>query len=394
MLTVDVDPYSEEFLDDPFPSLGTIREAGRFVHLPSRGVWAVARHDDVAAVLRDTSRFSSAAGVGLTDLTREEAWRKPSILLEVDPPLHTRNRGVVARVLSPSALRSLQSVLDDAAMALVDQLVQLGTFDAVADVAEVFPTVVFPKAFGVDADARDHLLRYGSMVFNGMGPRNELFEAAMDGAGEVIGWITDACTRERLRPGSVGADIYDAADAAGVDESDAALLIRSFLSAGVDTTVSGLAFAVHRLATNPSQWDLLRADPSLARNAFEETVRIDAPVVGFYRTTACEVPVDDTLLPAGTKVLVFFAGANRDPRRWDDPDRFDIGRRTAGHLGYGFGPHVCVGMAVARMEAEALLKAMAARISTLQLVGPPLPRRNNSLRGLDSLPLLVTPVAP
>lgn len=394
MVTVDVDPYSKEFLDDPFSSLAKIREAGRLVHLPSWGVWAVARHDDVAAVLRDTTRFSSAAGVGLTDLTREEAWRKPSNLLEVDPPLHTRNRGVVAKVLSPTALVSLQSVLDEAAIALVDQLVQLGTFDGVADVAEVFPTVVFPQAFGVDSDARDHLLRYGSMVFNGMGPRNELFQAAMDGATDVIGWVTDACTRNRLRPGSVGAAIYDAADAAGIDESDTALLIRSFLSAGVDTTVSGLAFALHRLATNPSQWDLLRADPSLARNAFEETVRIDAPVVGFYRTTACEVSFDDTVLPAGTKVLVLFGGANRDPRRWDHPDRFDIGRRTAGHLGYGFGPHVCVGMAVARMEGVALLKAMAARASILELVGPALPRRNNSLRGLHSLPLQVTPAAP
>lgn len=357
------------------------------MHLPSWGVWAVAHHDDVAAVLGDTKRFSSAAGVGLADLTREEAWRKPSVLLEVDPPLHTRNRGVVAKVLSPTALRSLQSVLDDAAMALVGELVQLGTFDGVTDVAEVFPTVVFPQAFGVDSDARDHLLRYGSMVFNGMGPRNELFQAAMDGAAEVIGWVTDACTRSRLRPGSVGAAIYDAADAAGIDETDTALLIRSFLSAGVDTTVSGLAFALHRLATNPSQWNLLRADSSLARNAFAETVRIDAPVVGFYRTTACEVSFDDTVVPTGTKVLVLFAGANRDPRRWDDPDRFDIGRRTAGHLGYGFGPHVCVGMAVARMEGEALLKAMAARVSILQLVGPALPRRNNSLRGLRSLPL-------
>lgn len=392
MVTVDVDPYSEEFLDDPFPDLATIREAGRLVHLASRGVWAVARHDDVASVLRDTERFSSAAGVGLTDLSREEAWRKPSILVEVDPPLHTRNRSVVAKVLSPNALRSLQSAFDDAAAELVDQLVERRSFDGVADVAEVFPTVVFPRAFGVDADARDHLLRYGSMVFNGMGPRNDLFDEAMEGATEVLSWVTESCRRGRLRPGTVGAAIYDAADAAGVNENDTALLIRSFLSAGVDTTVSGLAFALHRLATNPSQFDLLRADPALARNAFEETIRIDAPVVGFYRTSSCEVSFDEAVLPARSKVLVFFAGANRDPRRWDDPDCFDITRRTAGHLGFGFGPHVCVGMAIARMEGEALLRALADRVSVLELFGAPRPRRNNSLRGLDVLPLEVTPV--
>jgi cytochrome P450 len=288
-------------------------------------------------------------------------------------------------------MRSLQSVFDEAAVTLVDHLVERGTFDGVGDVAEVFPTVVFPRAFGVDADARDYLLRYGLMVFNGMGPRNELFEAAMVGAPEVVAWVTDSCGRDRLRPGSIGAAIYDAADAAGLDASDTAGLIRSFLSAGIDTTVSGLGFALYRLATNPSQWDLLRADPSLARNAFEETVRIDAPVVGFYRTSTCEVPFDDTVLPARAKLLVFFAGANRDPRRWDNPDGFDITRRTAGHLGFGFGPHVCVGMAIGRMEGEALLKALAERVSNLQLIGPPRPRHNNSLRGLDTLPLQVTP---
>jgi cytochrome P450 len=109
--------------------------------------------------------------------------------------------------------------------------------------------------------------------------------------------------------------------------------------------------------------------------------------VGFFRTTTAELEVGAAVVQAGQKVLLFFAGANRDPRRWPDPGRYDIQRQTAGHLGFGFGPHVCVGMAIARMEGEAVLKALAAQVAGIRLIGEPRPRLNNSLRGLDTLPL-------
>lgn len=386
-----VDPFDDSFLADPFPALQELRAAGRAVFLPAYGVWAVANHEDVHAVLRDHERFSSASGVGLANLAAgEQPWRKPSILLEIDPPAHTRNRGVVAGAMSPRALRWLQGVFDEQAEALAVELAARRRFDAVRDLAEVFPTVVFPRAFGVDADAREHLLAYGSMVFNGHGPRNRHFDAAMAGAEGVIEWITGQCRRSALRPGSIGAAIYEAADDAGVSEDDAALLIRSFLSAGVDTTVGGLAFCVYDFIRFPDQWELLREDPSLARNAFEETVRLESPVIGFFRTTTTTVDFGDTRVPAGAKVLVFYAGANRDPKRWEDPDRFDIRRRLVGHLGYGIGPHVCVGMTIARMEGEAVLRALARRIATWEVTGEVRPRLNNTLRCLDTLPVSVT----
>jgi 4-methoxybenzoate monooxygenase (O-demethylating) len=387
VIVIDVDPFEESFLADPFPALHRLREAGPAVFLSRWRVWAMAGHEEVSAALRDHERFSSAFGAGLANLASEEAWRKPSILLELDPPVHTRNPAVVAKVLSPKALRGLQEAFDQAAAELIGELVRRSSVDGVTDLAEVFPTVVFPSAFGLDGDAREPLLRYGAIVSNGMGPRNALFERSMEGAAEVIGWIGAQCARDRLQPGSIGASIYDSADQAGVTEEDTALLIRSFLSAGVDTTVSGLAFALYRLATNPGQWGLLRDNPELARSAFEETVRIDSPVVGFFRTTSTEVEIAQAHIEAGQKVLLFFAGANRDPRRWPDPDRFDIQRQTAGHLGFGFGRHVCVGMAIARMEGEAVLKALPAHVAAVELTGEPRLRLNNSLRGLDTLPL-------
>jgi 4-methoxybenzoate monooxygenase (O-demethylating) len=386
-----VDPYSDEFLADPFPGLAELRDAGPVVYLDRYRVYAVARHEQVQAVLKDPRVFSSAAGTGITNFITEKAWRKPSILLEADPPVHTHNRKVVARALAPRSLGYLQEVFDRKAAELADALVARGSFDAVPDLAEVFPTQVFADAFGLQSGGRDQLLAYAALVFNGMGPRNHLFESSMEGAGEVIAWITEQCSRSSLRPDGLGALIYAGVDAGEVTEDEAALLVRSFLSAGLDTTVSALALGVLDFVRCPDQWQALREDPSLARNAFEEVVRIEAPVMNFFRTTTEATELAGTLLPAHAKVMVSFAGANRDPRRWEQPDRFDVRHKTAGHLGYGTGVHNCVGQVIARMEGEAVLRALAARVGSWHLTGEPRPRLNNSLRGLDTLPVAVEP---
>jgi 4-methoxybenzoate monooxygenase (O-demethylating) len=120
-------------------------------------------------------------------------------------------------------------------------------------------------------------------------------------------------------------------------------------------------------------------------------VRCESPVIGFFRTTTVEVQLGEARIPPGSKVMTLYAGANRDPGRWPDPDVFDVRRKTAGHLGYGVGPHVCAGMALARMEGESVIRAMAGRIGRWEPAGPAVPRLNNSLRGLASLPVWVLP---
>src|SRR5580704_6604174 len=190
---------------DPFPPLEEIRNAGPVVYLERYGIFAVARHEQVSSVLRNPQAFSSAAGVGISNFATEKPWRKPSILLEVDPPVHTHNRRVVARALAPRSLAYLQEIFDRRADELADDLVSRGSFDAVPDLAEIFPTRVFPEAFGIATDGRDQLLAYGAMVFNGHGPRNHLFESSMAGAEGVIGWITEQCSRSSLRRRGLGA---------------------------------------------------------------------------------------------------------------------------------------------------------------------------------------------
>ncbi len=388
----DVDPFSHAFLENPYPHHEAMREAGPVIWLEHYGIWAMARHQEVRDGLTDWQTYCSGAGVGLSDFRKEPPWRPPSIILEADPPLHTRTRAVLTRILSPAAINVLREAFAREAEALVDRLVERREFDGVADLSEAFPLKVFPDAVGLTDDGREHLMAYGSMVFNGFGPRNDLFDKAMANAGQVRDWIMSKCSRAALAPGGLGRQIFEAVDAGELSEDEAGMLVRSFLSAGIDTTVYGLGNALYCFANYPEQWTVLRENPKLIRGSFEEVLRFEAPVQTFFRTTTKAVDVGGVQLGAGEKVLLFLAAANRDPRRWDKPDTFDVTRRAVGHMTFGTGIHGCVGQAVARLESEVLFGALAKRVVSFEMIGEPRRRLNNTLRGFDSLPLRIKPV--
>ncbi len=384
---VDVDPFSMDFFEDPHPSHETLREAGPVVWFSQWGVFGVARYAEVHAVLTDPGTYCSGRGVGLSDFAKEAYWRTPSIILEADPPAHGRTRAVLQRVLSPAVMKTIREQFAARAEELADALVKRGSIDAIADLAEAYPLSVFPDALGLRPDGRDHLLPYAGLVFNAFGPPNELRRRALERSAPHISYIQAQCLRENLSGGGFGAAIYAAADAGEIEESEAALLVRSLLSAGLDTTVNGLAAALYCLGRFPDQFEALRADPSLARNAFEEAIRFESPVQTFFRTTTRASELGGMQVPADQKILMFLGAANRDPRRWDEPDRFDVTRRTTGHVGFGAGVHMCVGQLVARLEGEVMLRALAERCSAIEITGAPTRRYNNTLRGLESLPV-------
>jgi cytochrome P450 len=386
------DPFSHVFLRDPYPHHEALREAGPVVWLEHYGIWAMARHEQVRDTLTDWQTYCSSAGVGLSDFRKEPPWRPPSIILEADPPLHSRTRAVLTRILSPAAIKILRDSFEREAETLIARLVEQREFDGVADLAEAYPLKVFPDAVGISEEGRENLLPYGSMVFNSFGPRNDLFDLAMANAGPVRDWIMSKCSRAALAPGGLGMQIFEAVDAGELTEDEAGMLVRSFLSAGIDTTVYGLGNALYCMARYPRQWSILRENPNLIRGAFEEVLRFEAPVQSFFRTTTRDVEVGGVRLADGQKVLLLFAAANRDPRRWDNPDRFDVTRRAAGHMTFGTGIHGCVGQAVARLETEAILAALAKRVASFELTGEPERRLNNTLRGFDRMPLRVVPV--
>ena len=385
---LDLDPYSEEFLLNPYPFHKQLREAGPVVWIPKYGVRAMARYTEVKSALQDWETFCSSRGVGLSDFKKEEPWRPPSILLEVDPPFHTRTRGVVSKILSRPALEALRDEFTRKAEELVERLIAKGTeIDAFSEIAKAFPLKVFPDAVGVTPEGRHNLLPYGDMAFNAFGPRNERLAAAMQEAGKVVAWITAQCQRDALTKDGLGAKIYEEADAGAVSHGEAGLLVRSLLTAGLDTTIFGIGNALHLFATNPDQWALLREDDSLIQQAFDEILRYASPAQTFYRTTTKDAEIGGVTIPEGEKVLLFLAAANRDPDQWENAETFDIQRTAGGHVGFGFGIHVCVGQMLARLETEIILKALAKRVERFELIGEPQWWLNNTLRGLASLPM-------
>ena len=389
---LDIDPFSTEFLSDPHPFHERLRDTAPIVHLPRYGVWAMARHAQVHPALANWQVFSSARGVGIDDFAKGKPWRPSSLLLEIDPPLHDRTRGVMNRVLSVGALRKMRDNFAAKAERLADELVARRRFDAIHDLAEVYPLQVFPDAVGLRPDGRENLLPYGGMVFNSFGPRNALFEQSTRDCAPVLDWIFAQCKREALAPEGFGASIWAAVDAGEIAPDEAEVLVRALLTAGLDTTVIGLGTTIHAFASHPDQWAALLADPALLKPSFDEAIRLESPVQTFFRTTTCETEVEGVWLDEGSKVLLFLGAANRDPRQWDRPETFEIRRKTLGHVAFGNGIHVCVGQMVARLEAEMMIGALLRRVKRIEIAGQPVRKLNNTLRSLASLPVEVTPL--
>ena len=243
MATSELDPFSPEFRADPFTPYAELRELGPIVWLKRYRIWVVARYDRVREVLGDWKRFSNAGGGGIKNYFVEKPWRRPSLILEVDPPAHQRTRKVFMDVLSPARLQQLRPAFEAQAEQLIDEALERGTFDAIPDLVQRFPLTVFPDAVGMKREDRSNMLVYGSMVFGGFGPMTPWYEELMKQAEDVSAWIMARCQRDALSPEGIGAAIYAHADAGNIEADEATLLVRSLLSAGVDTTIDRSACA-------------------------------------------------------------------------------------------------------------------------------------------------------
>ena len=387
--SLDEDPFSSEILENPEPFQYRLREAGPVVFLPQYDVYAVGRYDEVHESLLNWQGLISGAGVGLN-----KPFRTPG-LLHTDPPWHDAGRDVLLSILSARALRAMKEDCKQQAESLVDDLLaghdsdDEVELDGYKDLGSVFPLRFFPSAAGIDGPGHENLLPYADHVFNSLGPRNDLVLKGEPQWEKLSGWASEKCTRDSVKPQSFGSEIFAAADRGDILEEQAPLLTRSLFSAGLDTSVYGISTMLYALAANPDQWTALRDQPSLARVAFDEAIRWESPFQMVFRTASSDVEIAGTTVPKGKKLLLCFAAANRDPRRWDNPERFDLSRDPSGHVAFGMGIHQCVGQHVARLEAESMLQALMRRVRHMELAGPVVRRHNNTLRGWGSIPLRI-----
>ncbi|WP_413249523.1 cytochrome P450 [Sinomonas flava] len=390
---LDADPFAPENLVGRYALHETLREAGPVVYLEKYGVYAVTHFDPVREVLMDFETYCSSGGVGPKDIRKQAEWR-PAGILESDPPTHTAMRRGLSKVIHPGSVRDLAAGFTPPAESLAGSLVARGAFDAVTDLAQVYPLRVFPDAVGIPDSGRENLLPYGSMAFNAFGPRNEIYERAFVGAESVAAWVEWACARGSLMPGGFGEKIWEQADLGNITDQEASLLVRALLSAGVDTTVAGIGNTLLCLAREPEQWARLRREPHLVKFAVDEALRLESPFQMFHRTATVDSELAGVHIPADSKILLFLGAANRDPRRWGDTaSDFDLDRNATGHVAFGMGLHQCIGQPIARLEIELVLKALVARAATLELDGDPVQELHNTLHFFTSIPLKVSAAA-
>lgn len=379
--------FDDENLFEPFAGYRMLRDEGAVVRLPEYDLFVLARYADVSAALSNWQVFSSASGVAMN-----EAMNTPSVKPTVanDPPAHQVMRRVVGRPLNAQALQALRDRITTEAEAIVGQLVGRKQFDGATDLAQHLPLVVVSHLVGLPEEYRRTMIDLSAAAFDASGPMNDRTRRSLARLAELGGFAFTQLPREAFAPGSWAAQLFEAADRGEILPEQVAPMLADYVIPSLDTTIAAITNAIQLFAEHPDQWDALRDDPTLVSNAINEVVRIESPIQGFSRRTTEDHAIDGVIIPQGARVLVLFGSANRDERKWRDPDRFDIRRRPLDHVGFGYGVHRCVGANLAHMEMAALFKALIPRVSRYSLDGGV--REINSLvRGWRTLPVSTEP---
>ncbi|MER5842051.1 cytochrome P450 [Streptomyces prasinus] len=378
----DVDLFADDVLVDPYPVHAELRELGPVVHLRKNDVYALTRYDVIRDALADWESFSSAS-IAFNPMANEAL---TGTSLASDPPVHTQLRATLTENLSPRALRGLKGQIEAKADALVAELVEKGSFEAIDALARAFPLEVVADLIGFQGHVRDNMLRWGQAAMQVLGPMNQRTAENFPIAGELYGWCSEV-KAEDLAEGSVGRGIFDAEARGAIPPGTAGHIIHQYLGAGVDTTIAAIGNIVALFAEHPDQLALVRANPSLVPAAFNEVLRFWPPINAWGRLTTKDVDIEGTVIPAGAQVAVLLGAGNRDPRHYENPDAFLVERNPVDHLAFGYGPHGCAGQGLARLEAHAVIEALSRRVERL-VAGPEVRVPNNTTRSIEELPVL------
>ncbi|WP_328563165.1 cytochrome P450 [Streptomyces coelicoflavus] len=385
--TSDVDLFADEVVLDPYSVYTELRERGPVVHLPHNDVYALTRYDVIRGALADWESFSSTS-IAFNPMANEAL---TGTSLASDPPVHTQLRATLTENLSPRALRGLKGSITAKADALVAELVERGSFEAIDALARTLPLEVVADLIGFTGEVRADMLRWGQAAMQVLGPMNRRTAENFPIAGELYAWCSQV-TAGDLAEGSVGRGIFDAEARGAIPPDTAGHIIHQYLGAGVDTTIAAIGNLVALFARHPDQLALVREDPALVSAAFNEVLRFWAPVHAWGRRVTRSVTVEGTEIPAGAQVAILFGAGNRDPRHYENPDAFLVERNPVDHLSFGYGPHGCAGQGLARLEAHAVIEALSRRVGRL-VAGPEVRVPSNTTRSIEELPVLeVIPV--
>jgi cytochrome P450 len=412
LAVVVFDPIDERYAIDPWPLYEEIREHAP-IHQSPRGFWVLARHKDCLLVLGD--KRVSSDGENVTAARRPEGFEARRIrgtidpmgqlerdhrpFLFRDPPDHTRLRGLVASAFTPRMIANLRERIEAISEELIDVAIEKGSIDAVEEIAYPLPVRIICEMMGVPAHDVQRFSSWSQVLARSLDPdfllSDQDRQERLDALGGFAMYFFELLADRREHLGDDLLSQLVMAEDGGDTLSEGELLSTAILLlvAGHETTVNLLAGSILALLNSPDQKELLVQDPSLARNAVHEFMRFVSPVQLTGRAMLDDIEVAGTTLPKGSFVIMLLAAANRDPDVFADPNRLDIKRNDARHLGFGFGLHHCLGAPLARLEAEVVLPMLFSRTKDIRLLTPkPRYRDNVVLRGLAKLPIELTPL--
>lgn len=366
----DIDFFSDEHVMDPVPAYRQMLATGPVVWLPRNRLHAICGYEALTTSLRNHKVFRSGMGVSIDDTVN--AFLIGSTL-NSDPPEHDATRAITFGPLTPKALEEVRARIEEEAQIIADRVVAQREFDAVGDLATHLPLAIVRDLVGLGAHGKEHMLKWAGATFELMGDPRDRRDTAVRNLGELRQFLDDPEVLNGLSTDGWANRATRMAAEAGMEHRKAISLMRDYIAPSLDTTISAIGYGVMLFARNPDQWDKLRQDRSLVRGAIEEVVRLNTPIKTLSRLVDEDAEVGGTRLPKGSRTMMMFGAANRDPSRFEDPDHFDIERNTRGHVGFGHGTHACLGMHLARLEMNCLFNALADRVERFELIEEPVP---------------------
>jgi len=386
----DIDLFSAEAIENPYPLYKKLRDLGPAVWMTRYNMWVIPRFKDVKHVQANWRQFTTSKGTAMS----EQANALTSGLgrassLTSDPPLHDEMRSITEKPISRLAVRKIKEQAETMAQALITDLCTRGQVDGMTDLARHLPINVVIDRIGLPAEAAENICKWATASFNATGPMNALGTAAVPLVEELHAYCS--------QPGALKKDgwadlIFQAAERGEIDPKHCPGMMRDYIGPSLDTTIFAIGHLLRYLGENQDQWELVKGKKTLVAGAINEALRMEAPIRSHTRYVQETTQFDNVEVPAGDWLMVLYGSANRDEREWDDPDSFQVTRKARDQIAFGYGIHICPGMHLAKMQMTAILTALLEQVSHIE-TGTPVITQNNVLRGYDSLPLTLHPLA-